>query len=194
MTRLLLIAVLWVLPLHSARPEVEVNPFRTYGHTFDDLLDAVRILRKKTNPMAYFWLEIPQYPKAPEFHPDGAGEAFFVLPVARTFPKEAPAKALEEELAGLRRSDRFSPAYDSQRRRLAYYPPNAVAELRRSLTPWLLTPEQLAKHWTSDAMLRQMEFVVARIPRDHEAEFLDALLTGFLHTNRKELKCSIGLN
>jgi hypothetical protein len=63
--------------------------------------------------------------------------------------------------------------------------------LRRSLAPWLLTNEQLVKL----PFLRfGDEVVVARIPRDREAEFLDALLTGFLHTNRKELKCSVGWN
>ena len=191
MTRLLLIAVLCVLPLHNARPEVEANPFQTYGHRFDDLLDAVRTLRKKTIPEAYFWLELPQYPAGPIFAPDAAGEAFFVFPVARTFPEAPPPKELEEELARLRRSSRFAPTYDSQRRRLAYYPPEAVAELRRCLAPWLLTAAELGKR----PFLRHSdEVIAARIPRGREPEFLDALLTGFLHTNRKELKCSVGWN
>jgi hypothetical protein len=191
MTRLLLIAVLLVLPFHSARSQVDVNPFQTYGHTFGDLVDAVRTLRKKTIQEAYFWLEMPQYRTAPVFAPDGAGDAFFVLPVARTFPEAPPPKELEEELARQRRSSRFAPTYDSQRRRLAYYPPVIVAELRRSLAPWLLTADELGKR----PFLRHAdEFVAARIPRDREAEFLDALLTGFLHTNRKELKCSMGWN
>jgi len=194
MKRLLLIAVLFVLPLHSARHQVDANPFQTVGHTFEDLLDAVRTLRKKTNPAAYFWLDMPQYPENPVFEPDGAGEAFFVLKVARTVPKAPPPKELEEELSRLRLSARYAPTYDTQRRRLAYYPPEAVAKLRRSLAPWLLTPEQLAKHWSADAMLSELEFVVARIPREHETDFLDALLTGFLHTNRKELKCTVAWN
>jgi hypothetical protein len=186
--RLLLIALLLVAPLQNARSQVDVNPYQTYGYTFNDLLDAVRTLRKNTNPMAFFWLEMPQYPKAPSFEPDGAGEAFFVLPVAMIFPKTPSPKELKEELARLRRSSRFAPAYDSKRRRLAYYPPEAVAELRRSLAPWLLTAEQIAK------FRREGEFVAARIPPGREAKFLDALLSGFLHTNRKEFKCTIGWN
>jgi hypothetical protein len=191
MTRLLLIAVLLVVPLHNSHSQDDANPFQTYGHRFEDLLDAVRTLRKKTNQAAFFWLEMPQYPTAPVFAPDAAGEAFFVLPVARTFPETRPAKELDEELARLRRSARFAPSYDSARRGLAYYPPDAVADLRRSLAPWLLSNEQLAKL----PFLRFADEVVAvRIPRDREAEFLDALLTGFLHTHRKELKCSVGWN
>jgi hypothetical protein len=187
MTRLLLIAVLFVLPLHSARPQVDANPFETYGHRFEDLLDAVRTLRKKTTQSAYFRLETPQYPTGPVFAPDAAGDAFFVLPVARTFT-EPPSKELDEEL---RHSARFAPSYDAEHRRLAYYPPDAVADLRRSLAPWLLTNEQLSKL----PFLRFAdEVVAARIPRDHEVEFLDALLSSFLHTNRKELKCSVAWN
>jgi hypothetical protein len=189
MKRLLLIAVCLVAPLQDARSQVDVNPFQTYGHTFNDLLDALRTLRKKTNPMAFFWLDMPQYTTAPEFHPDGAGEAFFVFPVARIFPKATPAKELEEELVRLRRSARFAPTFDSKRRRLAYYPPEAVAELRLSLVPWLLTTDHPV--W---GHLPGFEFVVARIPRDHEAEFLDAFLHGFLHTNGKEFKCSVAWN
>jgi len=191
MTRLLLIAFLWVMPMQHARSQADENPFLTYGHSFEDLLDAVRTLRKKTIPEAYFLLYVPQYPAAPFFAPDAAGEAFFVLPVARTFSEQPPAKELEEELTRLRRSSRFAPSYDSARRRLAFYPPETVAELRRSLAPWLVTPDKLGKH----PILRFTdEFVAARIPRDRETEFLDAVLTGFLHTNRKEFKCSVGWN
>jgi hypothetical protein len=190
MTRLLLIAVLWALPLHSARSQAEDNPFQTYGHTFDDLLDAVRTLRKKTIPEAYFLLHMPQYPAAPFFGPDAAGEAFFVLPVARVFTEAPPPKELAEELTRLRRASRYAPAYDDRRRRLALYPPEAVAELRRALAPWLLPSDQFPKH----PILRfTNEFVAARIPHDRESEFLDALLV-FLHTTRKEFKCSVGWN
>jgi hypothetical protein len=69
MTRLLLIAVLLVLPLHNSHSKDDANPFQTYGHRFEDLLDAVRTLRKKTNQAAFFWLEMPQYPTAPVFAP-----------------------------------------------------------------------------------------------------------------------------
>jgi len=191
LTRLLLLAVLCVLPLQSARSQVEANPFQTFGHTFDDLLDAVRTLRKKTNLAAHFWLAMPEYPTAPIFAPDGAGEAFLVLRVAQTFPEPLPAKELSEELARLRHSARFAPSYDATHRRLAYYPSSAVAKLRRSLAPWLITNEELAK---LPFLRLTTEVVVARIPRDHEAEFLDALLTDFLHTNRKALKCGVDWN
>ena len=191
LTRLLLLAVLFVLTLQSARSQVDASPFQTFGHTFDDLLDAVRILRKKTNPAAFFWLALPEYPTGPIFAPDGAGEAFLVLRVAQTFTEPLPAKELSEELARLRHSARFAPSSDATRRRLAYYPPGAVAKLRRSLAPWLITNEELAK---LPFLRLTTEVVVARIPRDHEAEFLDALLTDFLHTNRKALKCGVDWN
>lgn len=190
MTRLLLIALLLVAPLQNARSQADVNPFQSYGHTFDDLLDAVRALRKKTNQAAFFWLEMPRYPEAPVFTPDAAGEAFFVLPVAMAFSKDLPPKELEAELARLRHAARFAATYDRQRRRVTYYPPEAVAELRRSLAPWLLTAKEVAER----PYLRQGDVVAARIPRDREEEFLDALLTGFLHSNRKEFRCSVGWN
>ena len=190
MTRLLLIALLLVTPLQDVHSQADVNSFLSYGHSYNDLLGAIRVLRKKTIQEAYFQLEIPQYPAAPFFAPDAAGEAFFVLPVARTFEEAPPPKELDEVLARLRLSSRFAPAYDSQHRRLTYYPPEAVAEMRRVLAPWLLSADQLTKL----PFLRFAdEVVAARIPPDREIEFLDAL-TGFFHTNREEFKCSIGWN
>jgi len=190
MRRFLLIVLLLIAPLASAPAQVDVDPFQTFGQTFDDLVTAVHALRAKTNPAALFWLEVPQYPASPTFEPDGAGEAFFVIPIARTFSKPPLPKELEEELSRLRRSARFAPTYDIQNRRLAYYPAEAVAELRQTLAPWLLSTDELAKL----RMAGEFEFVAARIPRNRETEFLDALLSGFLHTNRKGFKCSISKN
>lgn len=155
------------------------------------MLDAVRTLRKKTIIEAYFRLEAPQFTVQPLFSPDAKGEAFFVLPVARIFPEAPPAKELEDVLSSMRRSTLFAPSYDAKRRRLAFYPPEAVADLRRQFAPWLLTPDEIAKH---PSLQLTEEVVVARIPRDREAEFLDVLVTGFLRTNRKELKCIVGWN
>jgi hypothetical protein len=81
MMRLLLIALFVVVPIQSARSQVAA----TQHHSFEDLLDAVRILRKKTIIEAYFRLEAPQFTIQPFFSPDAKGEAFFVLPVARIF-------------------------------------------------------------------------------------------------------------
>lgn len=187
MMRLLLIALLLATPLPSARSQVAA----TQHDSFEDLLDAVRTLRKKSIIEAYFRLEAPQFTAAPFFSPDAKGEAFFVLPVARIFPESPPAKELEDALSSLRRSTLFAPSYAAKRRRLAFYPPEAVADLRRQLAPWLLTPDEIAKR---PYLQLAEEVVVARIPRDREAEFLGVLVTGFLRTNRKELKCIVGWN
>jgi hypothetical protein len=187
MMRPLLIVLFLVVPIQIACAHVTA----TEHHSFDDLLDAVRALRKKTIIEAYFRLEAPQFTAQPFFSPDAKGEVFFVLPVARVFPETPPAEELEKVLSALRRSSLFTPAYDSQRRRLAFYPPEAVADLRRHLAGWLLAHADVSKH---PYLQFADEVVVARIPNDREAEFLDLLVTCFLRSNRKELKCIVGWN
>lgn len=187
MTRLLFIIFFVTVLVQSARPQVAA----IQHHSFEDLHDAVCALRNKTIIEAYFRLEAPQFTALPFFSPDAKGEAFFVLPVARIFPEAPPAEELEKVLSGLRRSSLFTPAYDSQRRRLAFYPPEAVADLRRLLAEWLIAPADIAKR---PYLQVTDEVVVARVPKDREAQFLDVLVTGFLQTNRKELKCIVGWN
>jgi hypothetical protein len=98
---------------------------------------------------------------------------------------------VEAALSSLGRSTLFAPTFDAKQRRLAFYPPEAVEDLRRHLTPWLLTPEEVAKR---PYLQLTQEVIVARIPKDGEAEFLDVLVTRFLRTTRKELKCIVGWN
>ena len=138
--RLLLIDLFVVVPIQSARSQVAATQY----HSFEDLLDAVRTLRKKTIIEAYFRLEAPQFTVQPFFSPDAKGEAFFVLTVARIFSETPPAKELEDTLSSMRHSTLFAPSYDAERRPLAFYPPEAVAGLRRQLAPWLLTPDDHA--------------------------------------------------
>jgi len=187
MIRLLLVAFFLAAPLPNARSQVPVAQY----HNFEDLLDAVLTLRKRTIIEAYFRLEAPQFTAAPYFSPDAKGDAFFVLPVAKSFPDDPPADELEGALSSLRRSTLFAPSYDAMQRRLAFYPPEAVADLRRHITPWLLSPEEVAKR---PYLQFTQEVIVARIPKDGEAEFLDVLVTRFLRTSRKELKCIVGWN
>jgi hypothetical protein len=187
MIRLLLIA----LSLAPTLPSTYSQAPAVQYHSFEDLLEAVRTLRRKTIVEAYFRLEAPQFTAYPIFSPDAKGEAFFVFPVARILPEAPPPDELENALSSMRRSTLFAPSYDAKRRRLAFYPPEAVADFRVQLAPWVLTPDEMAKR----PYLRfTEEAVVARIPLDREAEFLDVLVTAFLHTNRKDLKCIVGWN
>ena len=125
--RLLLIALLLVAPLPRAHSQGDGSQSETHGHTFEDLLDAVLTLRKKTNPMAFFNLYASQLPISPQFHPDGKGEAYCVVLIGKVFSKTPLSKEMGEELA-LRKSARFTPTYDRKRRRLAYYPPETIAD------------------------------------------------------------------
>lgn len=187
MIRLLLVAFFCAALLPIARSQVPVLQY----HNFEDLLDAVRTLRKKTIIEAYFRLEAPQFTAAPFFSPDAKGEAFFVLPLAERFPEAPPANELESALSALRRSTIFATSYDAQLRRLAFYPPEAVADLHRHLAPWVLSFEEVAKR---PYLQFTQEVIVARIPKGGEAEFLEVLVTRFLCTTQKELKCTAGWN
>lgn len=181
--RPLLISLLWLVPIGGMRSESGEH------HHFADLVDAIHAVRKKTIVEAYFRLEVDQFPAAPFVAPDAKGEAYFVLPLARIFAEAPSPKEIAEEISN--RPSRYPVSYDSARRRLAYYPPEVVADLRRKLAPWLLTPEQLA---SLPFLQLAHEVIAARIPRDREEEFVDALLSSLFHASRKEFKCIVGWN
>jgi hypothetical protein len=181
--RPLLTLLLWLLPFGGMRAQSDEH------HHFSDLVDAIHAVRKKTIVEAYFRLEVDKFPAAPFIAPDTKGEAYFVLPVARVFTQDPPPKEIDEEIA--RRPSHYAVSYDRERRRLAYYPPEVLVELRRKLAPWLLTQAQLE---SMPFLKFAHEVVVARLPRDRENEFLDVILSSVYHSNRKEFKCIVGWN
>lgn len=132
----------------------------------EDLLHAVKTLKSKTIPQAYFWLGSPGIPDSTLFVPDTKGGAFVIITKGTKAPE------------GTERN---------------FYKDDAWRRLLEAVQRWTVLNSEISdlaksNQWT----FTEDSIVTLRIP-DSSGDFFPALLKGWA-TNEENFRCEIHWN